>query len=117
MPTTEYADYAVGDIIEVEFVGRATGEQDADGVPLFYRDRGNPLGGGGGSACCYPAKIIDKDGAAYNVTKFENGIDAPSTGTAKVWVLGLNIADTLPVDFLIIVNVNAIGVTGGGNVP
>jgi hypothetical protein len=65
----------------------------------------------------FPCKIVSKDGAFYNVTKYENGIDSASTGTAQVYILGLNFADTLPADTWIVANESQIGTTGGGNVP
>ena len=79
-------------------------------------------GGGSGSKktvtfiAAFPCKIVSKEGAFYNVTKFEDGIDLPSTGSAKVYVLQLNFAETLPVDSWVIANSTQIGVTGGGNV-
>lgn len=72
-----------------------------------------PAVGGG----CFPCKIVSKAGAFYLVDKFENGIDAATTGTAKVYVLQLNFADTLPPGTWIIASESQIGATGGGNVP
>lgn len=69
------------------------------------------------SSGSFPCKIIDKAGAFYNVDKYENGIDAASTGTAQVYILGLNFADTLPDGTWIIASESQIGTTGGGNVP
>lgn len=72
-------------------------------------------GGGGGNAM-FPAKIVSKDGPFYNVTKYEDGIDSTSTGEARVYVLQLALADTLPADTWIMTSLSAIGTTGGGNV-
>jgi hypothetical protein len=65
----------------------------------------------------FPCKIVSKSGAFYNVDKYENGIDNAKTGTAKVYVLQLNFADTLPVGTWIVASESQIGTTGGGNVP
>lgn len=67
----------------------------------------------------YPAKITSKDGGGlfYNIDKYEDGIDSPSTGTAKIYILQLAMADTLPNGTWIIASSSAVGVTGGGNVP
>lgn len=114
MPTTTYADYVLGDIVDIEFAGRGTGVKNEDGDPVEWQDKGSAVSSSGGS---FPAKIISKEGLFYNVTKYEDGIDSPSTGTAKVYVLQLAMADTLPADTWILTSLSAIGVTGGGNVP
>lgn len=65
----------------------------------------------------FPCKIVSKDGVFYNVEMYEDGIDSPTTGTAKVYILQLNLADTLGAGTWIMAGPTSMGVTGGGNVP
>jgi hypothetical protein len=94
-----------------------------DGWHARLRDQQQPAQSGtpesqaDAASSTFPCKIIDKSGAFYNVYKYEDGIDAASTGTAKVYILGLNFADTLPTGTWIVASESQIGTTGGGNVP
>jgi hypothetical protein len=65
----------------------------------------------------FPCKITGKSGAFYTVEKYENGIDAATTGVGSVYVLMLNFADTLPNGTWIVASESQMGITGGGNVP
>jgi hypothetical protein len=106
MATTTYENYVIGDLVNIEFQGKGTGVKDENGDPIFWQDKG-----ASGGTKSFPAKIVSKEGPFYNVTKYEDGPDSPSTGTATVNVLQLNIAATLPVDTWIIMNSSMIGVT------
>jgi hypothetical protein len=68
-------------------------------------------------ATIFPCKITGKSGAFYTVEKYENGIDAATTGEGNVYVLMLNFADTLPNGTWIVASESQMGTTGGGNVP
>jgi len=63
-----------------------------------------------------PAKVIKKIGAFHIVKLYADGVDAPSTGTAEVYVLQLNFVETLPDNTWIIVQLSAIGAIGEGPV-
>lgn len=76
-----------------------------------------PVGDEGSGSTSYPCKIINKEGPFYNVTEYENGLDATSTGETTVNALQLALADTLPADTIIIVSPSQIGITGGGDDP
>ena len=72
----------------------------------------------GGSSGSIPAKIKSKSGIYYVCDLYGSGIDSPATATdQKVFVLQLNLAETLPVDSWIMVSLSQVGATGGGNVP
>ena len=94
-----------------------------DGMTAHVRDTPAAVSAPAASASAssssgsFPCKIDSKSGAFYNVYKYENGIDAASTGTAKVYILGLNFAGTLPAGTWIVASESQIGTTGGGNVP
>lgn len=87
------------------------------GLQAHFRDEPEGEGGSGSGSSVFPCKITGKSGAFYTVDKYEDGIDGPSTGTAKVYVLQLNLASELPEGTWIIVSSSSIGITGGGNVP
>jgi hypothetical protein len=75
-------------------------------------------GGGGGGVPVIPAKVLSKSGIYYICDLYGSGIDNPVTAEdQKVFVLQLNLAETLPVGTWIIVSMSQIGETGGGNVP
>lgn len=75
-------------------------------------------GGGGGGAGVVPAKVTAKSGLYYECDLYGSGIDSPATlEDQKVFVLQLNLAETLPVGSWIMVSTTQIGATGGGNVP
>lgn len=78
-----------------------------------------PSGGGGGSAVStFPAKVVSKSGLYHLCDIYANGIDnAASATNQKVFVLQLNLAETLPAGTWIMVSQSQIGETGGGNVP
>jgi hypothetical protein len=113
MPTTTYADYAIGDIVEIELAGKGTGVKDADGDPIFWKDKGSAVSSGGGSRT-YPALITGKSGAFYTADKYENGLGNATTGEVTLECVGLSMADTLPNGTPVVVNLSAIAVTGGG---
>jgi hypothetical protein len=98
-------------------------ETGPDGMAAHVRDlphagsAARPQSAESASVGTFPCKILSKSGAFYNVGKYENGIDLPTTGAAKVFVLQLNFGDTLPVGTWIMASESAMGSTGGGNVP
>lgn len=62
-----------------------------------------------------PARVTGKSGAFYSADLYENGVDSGSTGSATVYVLQLNFADTIPTGTWIVVAGSAMAVTGGGD--
>ena len=66
----------------------------------------------------YPAKVTGKSGLYHTCDIYGSGIDQPVTiEGAKVFVLQLNLAETLPRGTWIMAYSSTIGRTGGGNVP
>ena len=75
-------------------------------------------GGGESAGGSVPAKVVSKSGLYYLCDLFADGIDSAATAeNQKVFVLQLNLAETLPAGTWIMVSESAIGETGGGNVP
>ena len=74
--------------------------------------------GSSSSPSSIPAKVTGKTGIYHIVDLYGGGIDNPATSEdQKVFVLELNLAETVPVGSWIMVCLSTIGETGGGNVP
>ena len=80
--------------------------------------KGNVPQSGGGGSCLYPAKVLSKSGLYHLCDIYGNGIDNAATLEGqKVFILQLNLAETLTTGTWIMVSESQIGATGGGNVP
>ena len=64
-----------------------------------------------------PAKVVSKEGIYYLCDIYADGIDSTASATTqRVFVLQLNLAETLPAGTWIMVSSSSIGQTGSGNV-
>lgn len=110
--------------VEADFFPEGTGLAYPDGsnnTKIVWKEKSHrvwkaPSTGGGVSS--YPAKVKSKSGLYHLCDIYGSGIDgAVTSADQKVFVLQLNLAETLPAGTWIIVSMSQIGLTGGGNVP
>lgn len=70
-------------------------------------------GGGEGGGGAIPAIITGGSDGNYSVDLYEDGISEPSTGSATLEVLNLNISETLPVGTKVMAHPAALTITAG----